>query len=164
MSVNKFFGSCVISSSLFNTKLSNCDQCDPSTLIVECRYTTNKYCFGPKTHAHPFILRRRIVVHGTGWLRETSSTRSPGMHRITWSIRLWQISAFTAHRGNNVYIPRKYGGGIRLCMAFMLQEPGMPTRSFLKRFVPFSLHNRHNLEFAVEQTCAEISYYPQFRS
>ena len=39
----------------------------------------------------------------------------------------------------NVYIPRKYGGGIRLGMIFMLQETGMPTRSLLKRFEPFNL-------------------------
>ena len=47
-------------------------------------------------------------------------------------------------------------------MVFVLQEPGMPTWSLLKRFEPFNLHNWHNLNFAVQQTCAEISYYPQF--
>ena len=46
----------------------------------------------------------------------------------------------------------------------MLQGPGMPTRSLLKRFKPFNLHNWCNLEFAVEWTCTEISYYPQFCS
>ena len=58
----------------------------------------------------------------------------------------------------------KYGGGIRLGMVFVLQELGMPTRSLLRRFEPFNLHNRRNLEVAVERICAEISYYPQFCS
>ena len=127
----------------------------------------NKYCFGPKTHAHPFILRKCIVIHGTGWLQETLNMCMLSMHWIMWSVWPWQILTFTAHWGNNVYIPQKYSGGICLCMVFMLQETGMPTWSFLKRFEPFNLwlvHNQCNLDFAVEQTCTEISYYPQFCS
>ena len=69
---------------------------------------------------------------------------------------------FTMHRGNNIYIPRKYCEELHLGMVFMSQELGMPTQSLLKRFEPFNLHNQCNLDFAVEQTCAEISYYPQF--
>ena len=74
----------------------------------------------------------------------------------------WQTSTFTAHRGDNLYISWKYRRELRLGIFFPLWELGMPAWSLLTRFEHFNLHNQCNLDFAVEQTRAEILYYSQF--